>query len=63
MESKKKKGINELICRTERDTQTLRNLWLAKGTGDRDKDGLGFGIGHMHNEVYRMVGQWGPVCV
>ena len=28
-----KKGYNELICRTERDSQTLRNLWLPKETG------------------------------
>ena len=28
-----KKGPNELICRTETDSQTLKNLCLPKGTG------------------------------
>ena len=26
-----KKNTNELICRTERDSQTLKNFWLPKG--------------------------------
>ena len=30
---KKKKDANELICRTETDSETLKNLWLPKGTG------------------------------
>ena len=30
-----KKGTNELICKTESDSQTLKNLWLPKGTGGR----------------------------
>jgi len=29
----KKKDTSELICRTEIDSQTLKNLWLPKGTG------------------------------
>ena len=29
----KKRDTNELICRTETDSQTLKNLWLPKGTG------------------------------
>lgn len=28
-----KKDTNEPICRTEADTQILKNLWLPKGTG------------------------------
>ena len=26
-------NTNELICRLERDSQTLKNVWLPKGTG------------------------------
>ena len=29
----KKKGYNELLRRTETDSQTLKNLWLPKETG------------------------------
>ena len=43
MESKKKKGTNELICRTEIDSQTLKNLWLPKGTGWGEGWTWGFG--------------------
>ena len=28
-----KKDTNELMCRTESDSKTLKNLWLSKGTG------------------------------
>ena len=46
MESKK--GYNELLCRTETDSQTLKNLRLPKETGCGRRgvgwrDGLGFG--------------------
>ena len=27
-----KKGYNELLCRTDIDTQTLKNLWFPKET-------------------------------
>ena len=38
---KKKKDSNELIFRTETDSQTLKtNLWLPKGT-NRERDGMG----------------------
>ena len=30
---KERKGYNELICETESDSQTLKNLRLPKGTG------------------------------
>ena len=30
---KKKKDTSDLICRTETDSLTLKNLWLPKGTG------------------------------
>ena len=34
---------NELICRIQRDSQTLKNLWLPEGTGGRgERSGLGF---------------------
>ena len=33
VQSKKKKDTNELICKTERDSQTQKtNLWLPRGT-------------------------------
>ena len=28
----KKKDTNEFICRIETDSQTLKNVWLPKGT-------------------------------
>ena len=31
---------------------------VTQGTGGRD--GLGVWDWHMHTEVYRMIGQWGP---
>ena len=38
-----KKGHNELICRIETDSQTLKNLWLPKETGwGRWVGGLGW---------------------
>ena len=42
----KRKDTNELIYRTETDTQTLKNIQLPKGTGG-GKRGMdwGFGIG------------------
>ena len=45
--------MNELICRTEIDSQTLKNLWLPK-------DGLEGWDWHMHTEVYGMIGQPRP---
>ena len=44
VESKKKKGTNELICQTETDSKTLKNLWLTKETCGGGK-GWGFGTG------------------
>ena len=56
-----KKDTNELICRTETDSQTLKtNLWLPKGTGGGDRWIGGLGL-DMHTVVYGMTGQWGPV--
>ena len=40
-----KEDTNELTCRRETDSQTLRHLWLPKGTGGREKEGLGLGVG------------------
>ena len=43
-----KNDTKELICRTETNSQTLKNLWLPKGTGS----GEGWtGDWHMHTEV------------
>ena len=57
MESKKK-DTNELICRTETDSQTLKtNLGLPKGTGGGGRDGLGVCDWHMHTTVYGMTDQ------
>ena len=57
----KRKYTNELICRTEIDSQTLKNIWLPKGTGGRvGKEGLKVCDLHMHNEIYGMIGQLGP---
>ena len=47
----KKKDINELVCRTEIDSQTLKtNLWLPKWAVVGSRDGWGFrvGIGHYY---------------
>ena len=38
--------MNELICRTEPDSQTFKNLWLPKGTG-RGVGGLGLRDGNV----------------
>ena len=35
-----KKGYNKLFCRTETDSQTLKNLWLARETGCGAEAGL-----------------------
>ena len=53
-----KKVTNELICRTETDSQILKNIWLPKGTCGR-WDGLGVWDWHMHTVVYGMTGQLG----
>ena len=55
----KKKDTNELIGRADTDTQTLKNLWLPKGTGGGGREcGLGFGIGPC-TQVNGMTGQQG----
>ena len=51
--------MNELISRTETDSQTLRNLWLTKGTGLAWEE-LRVWNCHMHTEVYGTIGQRGP---
>ena len=38
------KDANELICRTETDSPTLKNLWLPKGTGGVG-GGMDWGVG------------------
>ena len=45
-------------ARTETSSQTLKNLWIPKGTGRRD--GMGVWDWHRHTELYRVTSQWGP---
>ena len=40
-----KKNTNELIYRIETDSQTLKNLWLPKETGERGGINWWFGVG------------------
>ena len=55
-----KKDTNELIYKTETDSQTSKiNLWLQRGSVGV-KEGLGaWGLAYAHY-VYRMDSQWGP---
>ena len=53
------KDTNELICKTETDSQTLKNLWLPEAKG-KGRDGLGVWDWHLHTEIYGMMGRWGP---
>ena len=39
-----KKGHNELLCRTDSDSQTLKNLWFPNETGGR-VGGMHWGFG------------------
>ena len=56
----KKMDTNELICRTETDSQTLKtDLQLPKGQM-AGRDGLEIWNWHMHTAVHGMTGQWGP---
>ena len=42
-----KKGHNELLCRTDSDSQTLRNFWFLKETGWSVGDVLGVWDGNV----------------
>ena len=53
------KGKKELICKTETDWRTLKNLWLPRGIHRGGRDGLGVQDWHIHR-VYGMIGQWWP---
>ena len=45
----KKKDTNELIYKTETDSQNLKtNLWLPKGTGGGGRMDWGFGTACTH---------------
>ena len=62
MESKKKKDIwykkrggdsNEPICRTETDLETLKKLWLPKGTsGGKEGWTEGLELGYEHCDIW-----------
>ena len=52
---KKKKDTNEPICRTETDSQTLKNVWLPKGTGVGGEGWTGSLGWHVHTEVYGII--------
>ena len=55
-----RKDSNELICRTETDSQTLKTkLWLPRVI-DGGRDRLGVWDWPMHTVVYGMVGQSRP---
>ena len=43
-----KKDTNKLICRTERDSQTLKDLGLSEGTGGGGGMDWGVGLAHAH---------------
>ena len=43
----KKKGHSEILCRTETDSQTLKNLQSPKETGWGDRNGLGIWDGNV----------------
>ena len=45
----KKKGHNELLCRADTDSQTLKNLWFPKETGCGVGNGLGVWEGNAIN--------------
>ena len=40
------KGYNELLCRTDTDSQTLKNLWFPKETDWGQGDALGLWDGN-----------------
>ena len=53
-----REDTNELFCRTETVSQTLKNLRLPRRTGG--EVGLGVWDWHMHTEVYGVIGQQKP---
>ena len=51
---KKKNNTNELIYKTETDSQTERmNLWLPEGKGGR-RDRLGVWDWHVHTAIFKI---------
>ena len=44
--------MNEFICRTETDSQTLKNLWLPKGTGWGEGWAWRLGLAYAHRGVW-----------
>ena len=57
---KLKKDTNEIICRMETDSQTLKTYSYQRGQVGLGRDALGVWDWHMHTEVYGVIGQWGP---
>ena len=56
----KKKDTNELIYKTETDSQpSTANVRLLKMAGG-GQGWTGVWVWHMHREVQGMVGRWGP---
>lgn len=53
-----KKGHNELLCRTDADSQTLKNVWFPKETG-WGMVGMdwGFGMDMLSNWIVMVVVQ------
>ena len=52
---KKKKGYNDLLCRIDTDSQTLKNLWLPKETVGVRGLSWGFGIEMLQNWVVMII--------
>ena len=49
LKKEKEKDTNEFICRTETDSQTLKNLWLSKETvGGWEEWAGGLGLAYAH---------------
>ena len=56
-----KYGANEPIYKTETDSQTQRtDLWLPRGMGGRERNGLGVWGWQMQTTAFRMDNQQGP---
>ena len=53
-----KKDTNELICRRETDSQTLKNVWLSKQTGLCGGMDGGFGTGIYRLRYIKILATW-----
>ena len=51
----KKKGKQMILFAEQKDSQTLKNIWLPKGTGAVERDGLRVCDWYIHIAVYGMI--------